>query len=79
MTTIAEMEELRNSKINETLTRRNKREMENLKKLFITKLEEIQKLKTNVQEQKLLGVNNDTEEWKTQLETCLTKMKLNFG
>ena len=57
--TIAEMEELTNSKIkiskikdkiNETLTRKNKREMEKLKKLFITKLEEIQKLKTNVLE-----------------------------
>lgn len=85
--TIAEMEELTNSKIkiskikdkiNETLTRKNKREMEKLKKLFITKLEEIQKLKTNVLEQKLLENNNDAEEWKTQLETCLTKMKLNF-
>ena len=59
MMTIAEMEELTNSKIkiskikdkiNETLTRKNKREMEKLKKLFITKLEEIQKLKTNVLE-----------------------------
>lgn len=75
MTTVAEMEELPNSnikiskikdKINETLARRNKREMEKLKKPFIIKLEETQKLKINKLEQKLLENKNDAEEWKTQ-------------
>lgn len=87
MTTVAEMEELPNSnikiskikdKINETLARRNKREMEKLKKPFIIKLEETQKLKINKLEQKLLENKNDAEEWKTQLEACLTKIELNF-
>ena len=87
MTTVAQMEELPNSnikiskikdKINETLARRNKREMEKLKKPFIIKLEETQKLKINKLEQKLLENKNDAEEWKTQLEACLTKIELNF-
>lgn len=87
MTTVAEMEELPNSnikiskikdKINETLARRNKREMEKLKKPFIIKLEETQKLKINKLEQKLLENKNDAEEWKAQLEACLTKIELNF-
>lgn len=33
--------------------------------------------KTNVIKQKLLEDNNDTEEWRTQLETRLMKMKVN--
>ena len=37
-------------KTNEMLTRKNWREMERKKKLLITKLEEIQELKTNVTE-----------------------------
>lgn len=36
--------------------------MERQKKLFLTKLEEIQELNTNVTEQKLLEDNNDAEE-----------------
>lgn len=36
--------------------------MERQKKLFLTKLEEIQELNTNVTEQKLLEDNNDVEE-----------------
>ena len=86
MTTIAEIEELTNrisknkylkkkDKTNETLTNM---EMENLKNMFIAKLEEMEKLKTNVLQQKLLE-DNDAAEWKTQLDTCLTKMILNFG
>ena len=39
--------------------------MENLKKLFETKLEEIQKLKTYMLEHKLLGDNDDEEKKKT--------------
>lgn len=43
--------------------------MERQKKIFITKSEKIQELKTNAIEQKLFELNSDAEEWGAKLET----------
>lgn len=40
-------------------------------------MEGIQELKTNVMEEKTLEVNNDPEDWGTQLETSLMELKVN--
>lgn len=55
--------------------KKNEREIERKKKLFIRILEEMQELKTNVMEQKRLEGTSNAEEWGTHLETGLMEME----
>ena len=86
MKTIEEMEklikreikllEIVDKKTNVILSRKNEREMERKKRLFVKKLKKMQEVKTNVIKQKLSEDKIEAEEWGTQTETALIEMKL---
>ena len=82
METTEEFEKLTDGKIKLLKLADKKMNMSWRDRKSLTKLKEIQELKTNetnVMEQRLSKDNNDVEEWQTQLETRLMEIEDNLG